>query len=219
MPALLFDLDGTLLHSDALHYEIFAEIFLERGRTLTMDQYFDQIHGRRNVDFLPEFFPDVDAERLGREKEDRFRARLSGDVPAMPGAAALIDRALAGGWGLAVVTNAPRANAEHMLQAIGLRDAFDVLIIGEDCTRAKPDPEPYIAAMEALSARPDACLAFEDSPSGTRAARASGAYTVGILSSAGHDALSAAGAHETLIDFTDPRLEQILAFRHRKADT
>lgn len=215
--ALLFDLDGTLIHSDALHFEVFADFFAERGQVIDLDFYNANIHGRSNLDMFPAFFPDADAKALSDEKEARFRDRLSGRVPPMPGAEALLDRAGKAGWQVGVVTNAPRDNAEHMLRAIGLRDAFDVLVIGEECARGKPDPEPYLAAMRALGVPPEVCIAFEDSPSGTRAARASGAYTVGIRSSASHDTLRAAGAHASVHDFTDAGMEDILARLARKA--
>lgn len=209
--ALLFDLDGTLIHSDALHFEVFADFFAERGRTIDLDFYNANIHGRSNLDMFPAFFPDDDAKALSDEKEARFRDRLSGRVPPMPGAEALLERAGRAGWEVAVVTNAPRENAEHMLAAIGLREAFEVLVIGEECVRGKPDPEPYLAAMRLLGVPPELCIAFEDSPSGVRAARASGAHTVGIRSSASHDTLRAAGAHVTVQDFADAGMEDILA--------
>ncbi|MGR3802945.1 HAD family hydrolase [Marinibacterium profundimaris] len=219
MTALLFDLDGTLIHSDALHIDVFGEIFAERGLSYSPQVYAEKIHGRHNLEIFPDLFPGEDPQALSDEKEARFRDRLTGHVPPMPGAEALLERARKTGWDVAVVTNAPRDNAEHMLRAIGLRDAFELLIIGDECARGKPDPEPYLAAMRGLGVSPEACVAFEDSPSGMRAARASGAYAVGIRSSAGEDTLRAAGAHETIEDFTDAALEHILARFDRKAMT
>ena len=219
MKALLFDLDGTLIHSDALHCEVFGEIFAERGLPFTAETYEARIHGRHNLEMFPELFPGEDPVALSEEKEARFRDRLTGDVPPMPGAVALLERAAQSGWAVAVVTNAPRDNAEHMLRAIGLRDAFEVLVIGDECARGKPDPEPYLVAMRALGAKPEHCIAFEDSPSGMRAARASGAHAVGVRSSADDARLRAAGAHDTIADFTDARLEEIVARLDRKAMT
>lgn len=209
--ALLFDLDGTLLHSDPLHYEVFAEMFAERGRPITETFYLEEIHGTHNSESFPHLFPGEDAEALSELKERRFRERLDAGHPPMPGAVALLDRAERAGWKLAVVTNAPRVNAHHMLAAIGLEPRFPVLVIGDECARGKPAPDPYLAAMERLGVAPEDCIAFEDSPSGMRAAAASGAYPVGIRSSATDVALRAAGAAVTLEDYTDPALERILA--------
>ncbi|MBE9635652.1 HAD family hydrolase [Salipiger mangrovisoli] len=210
--ALLFDLDGTLLHSDPLHFEVFAGLYAERGRELTEAGYLSDIHGRHNLDSFPELFPGEDAHALSDLKEARFRDRLVEGHAPMPGAVALLDRAEARGWRIAVVTNAPRVNAEAMLRAIGLRPRIELLVIGDECSRAKPDPEPYLAAMRAFDVAPRECLAFEDSPSGMRAAAASGAHTVGIRSSGlTVRQLQDAGAQTVVTDYTDPALAALLA--------
>ncbi|MHA6324155.1 HAD family hydrolase [Roseivivax sp. CAU 1753] len=210
--ALLFDLDGTLIHSDPIHVEVFGDLYRERGRPFTRQDYFDSIHGRENVAIFSEAFPDEDPHALGDEKEARFRDRLSRiAAPAMPGVHALMARAQDAGWGIAIVTNAPRDNGEAMLAALGLTDVAQELIIGGECARAKPDPLPYQEAMRRLGVSPDRAIAFEDSPSGMRAARRSGAFAVGIRSSLDDHALRQAGANLTLADFTDPALETALA--------
>ncbi|EPX76136.1 HAD family hydrolase [Salipiger mucosus] len=209
--ALLFDLDGTLLISDPLHYAVFAEMFAERGQELTPAIYESRIHGHHNLDTFPGLFPGEDPQALSDDKEARFRDRLAHGTKPMPGAAELLDQAGQRGWRLAVVTNAPRVNAHHMLEAIGLADRFEVLVIGDECARAKPDPEPYQAAMRRLGVTPADCIAFEDSAGGMRAAQRSGAYPVGIRSGLPHDRLVEAGARATIRDFRDDALPGILA--------
>jgi len=61
----------------------------------------------------------------------------------------------------AAVTNAPRANAELMLSLLGLTDFFPVLVIGSECERAKPFPDPYLKALELIGASPDHTFIFE----------------------------------------------------------
>jgi HAD superfamily hydrolase (TIGR01509 family) len=212
MPALLFDLDGTMLVSDPIHEAVFREIWTDRGVPIIEDFYLRQIHGRTNLDIFAEFLPDEpDPQALSEHKEALFRARLPRPYPEMPGVGALVALAQEKGWPRAIVTNAMRKNAEAMLAAIGLRDAFEVIVSGEECARGKPDPEPYVEAMRLLGVAPEACIAFEDSPSGVRAAAASGAHTLGIRSALDDAALRAAGAHATLQDFTDPALPDHLA--------
>jgi len=207
MAALLFDLDGTMLVSDPIHEAVFRELFAEYGLSLTDDFYAKGIHGRHNADIFAEFLPDVpDHPGLGARKEAMFRARLPRPYPAVPGLEALIARAQGEGWRLAVATNAMRPNAEASLSAIGLRDAFEVIVCGEELPPGKPDPGVFLEAMRQLGARPETSIAFEDSPSGVQAARASGAFTIGLRTALGHDALIAAGAQATIEDFTDPAL-------------
>ncbi len=207
MPALLFDLDGTMLDTDHIHAAVFMEMMPQYGLEVDMDFYMAHVHGRLNVDFLAEFLPDLDdPQALSEAKEAEFRRRLPRPYPAMPGVSDLMDLAAARGWPMAVVTNAMRPNAEAMLGAVGLAHHIDTLVIGEECARGKPDPLPYQTAMDRLGVAPAQCIAFEDSPSGVRAAAASGARTIGVRSSLGDAELRAAGAHITIQDFTDPAL-------------
>ncbi|XDB00014.1 HAD family phosphatase [Sulfitobacter sp. LCG007] len=211
MPALLFDLDGTMLDTDAIHRQVFVDMLGPRGIEVTEDFYRDHIHGRLNADFFAEWLPDEpDPIRLSDEKEAEFRRRLPRPYPAMPGVVALVERATEAGWPMAVVTNAMRPNAEAMLEAIGLRAHFDLLVIGEECPRGKPDPYPYVHAMEQLGVTPQTAIAFEDSPSGIRAAVGSGARTVAVRSALTREAALAEGAHASIQDFTDPALEDEL---------
>ncbi len=203
--ALLFDLDGTLVDTDPLHHAAFATILGERGRELSLAEYRTHIMGHPNDAILARFFAGEDGAILHR-KEAMFRDSLGGEVEPVPGIHALLDWAEANAVGCAVVTNAPRANAVAMLAAAGLADRLSTLVIGDECARPKPDPAPYLAAMQALGASPARSLAFEDSRSGLRAARSSGAHVFGMRTGLSADELVAAGAQETIDDFTDPAL-------------
>ncbi len=209
--ALLFDLDGTLLLSDPHHVAVFRDLFAERGRVIDEAFYLRHIHGHQNADIFARHFPDEDAQALSEEKEARFRARLGQSADPMPGLLALLDRAEAAGWPMAVVTNAPRLNARAMLAALGLTSRLTTLIIGDECVRGKPDPAPYLAAMQRLDVPPQHCIAFEDSPSGLRAAQRAGAFTVGIRSSLPDARLREAGARMSIADFADPALDALLS--------
>lgn len=212
MKALLFDLDGTLLNSDAIHEEVFRELWTARGLTMDDGFYFEHVHGRLNVDIFREFLPEEpDPQALSDMKEAEFRRRLPRPYPAMAGVSDVLQRAVDRQVPCAVVTNAMRLNAEAMLDATGLAEYFDTIIIGEECARGKPDPEPYLSAMRAVAAKPEECVAFEDSPSGMASAKAAGAYCVGVRSSLDDKTLRQAGADMTISDFTDPALDPVFA--------
>jgi HAD superfamily hydrolase (TIGR01509 family) len=209
--ALLFDLDGTLIDSDPLHAPVFIELFAELGHPIDEDYYLTHIHGRLNAETFGRHFPHLDALELSDRKEQIFRARLGDSHPPMPGLPDLIDRARATGLRTALVTNAPRANADAMLAAIGMAGRLDTIVLADDCPRGKPSPDPYLEALRRLDVPAEMAIAFEDSPSGIAAAVAAGIFTVGITSSLSPDALRAAGAHDTITDYTDPKLPAILA--------
>ncbi|MEM1389350.1 MAG: HAD family phosphatase [Pseudomonadota bacterium] len=210
--ALLFDLDGTLLHSDPIHEAVYREIWAQRGLVMADGFYKRHVHGRLNTHVFAEFLPDEpDPQGLSDAKEAAFRERLPRPYPATPGLGAFLDRAEAAGWAMAIVTNAQRLNAEAMLEAVGERARFEVIVCGEESLRAKPDPYPYTQAMALLGVSSEAAIAFEDSATGLASAVGSGAHVVAITSSHDKAALKAMGAHDAVADFTDPSLERLLA--------
>jgi HAD superfamily hydrolase (TIGR01509 family) len=209
--ALLFDLDGTLIDTDPLHAAVFIKMFGARGRGIDEAFYRAHIHGRMNAEIFAEHFPDEDPLAMSQSKEHAFRTRLGATMPATPGLHDLMALARERGLGMAVVTNAPRENAEAMLISLGLIDAFDTLVVGDECSAGKPDPAPYAEAMRRLGTAPDACLAFEDSPAGVASARAAGALCIGVRSLLDDATLRAAGATATIADFTDTTLPAHLA--------
>ncbi len=207
--ALLFDLDGTLVDTDRLHHEAFNAVLAGAGRPqIGFEDYKERLMGRPNAEIGPILFPGPPdrAAALCDDKERVFRERLGGAVDPLPGATDLLDWAEGSGVAVAVVTNAPRMNAEVMLRAAGLADRFATVVIGDECARPKPDPAPYREAMRRLGALPSRSIAFEDSRSGLRAARGSGAFAFGITTGLGADELLLAGAHRAIPDFTHPAL-------------
>ena len=214
-PALLFDLDGTLVDSDGDHLLAFQEVFAPHGIALDRALYVREIMGSPNdaigARFLPHL-PEAARAKVLDAKEAAYRARV-GDMSPTPGAVALLDHADAHGLPCAVVTNAPRANAEKVLAALGLAERLKTLVIGPELARAKPDPLPYLTALARVGARPQDALAFEDSLSGLRAAAAAGIAVVGVTTGLPASALIEAGAVFAAPDFTDRRIYEWIAAR------
>lgn len=205
---LLFDLDGTLTDTDALHFEAFQQLLAPYGRSLSKAEFERRVIGATNVSVMAYLFPDLPRERheaLDEEKEALFRVLAAdGRMHPTPGLTDLIDWAEARGVKMAVVTNAPRPNATLMLGAMGLADRLTEIVIGPELPRGKPDPLPYLTGLERVGSTAERALAFEDSRSGIGAAVAAGIETIGMLSSLDEPALRQAGASHVLRDFTAP---------------
>lgn len=213
LKALIFDLDGTLTNTDPIHFQVFQQILNEQGIEIDESDYKNQISGRTNRAILQDFFPhfsDDDIARFSEEKEARFRALAQTQIEPMPGLRALLDWIAEKDLRTAVVTNAPRLNAEFMLRGLGLSDRFEFVILGEDLPRAKPDPLPYETAIAKLNLHPQEAVVFEDSPSGIRAAIAANIPTVGVASTHAPQKLSELGIEFAIQDFCDPALAQSL---------
>ncbi len=219
--ALLFDLDGTLIDSDAAHLRAFQRVFATHGVAVDKRSYFTRIHGSDNSaigrNFLPHLSEAEQAAALAA-KEARYREDL-GAIEAVAGVDALLDFAAARGLGCAVVTNAPRANVEAVLDALGLAERLPLWVIGVELERAKPDPLPYLTALAELGADPARSLAFEDSLSGLNAAKGAGLAVVGLTTTLPADRLLAAGATIAVADFTDPRILPLIEARRAAPGT
>jgi HAD superfamily hydrolase (TIGR01509 family) len=194
--ALLFDLDGTLVDTDPLHHHTWRELLAPHGIVVDDDLYRRKFSGRLNPDIVAELLPRLDRAAnldLCERKEALFR-EMTPRLDPLPGVVALIESAQAAGLGLALVTNAPRINADHMLAALGLTDMWDEVVVAEEVGPGKPDPTPYREALRRLGAAAHAAIAFEDSTSGVRAAAGAGIFVVGLTTSHTMAELTAAGA-------------------------
>ena len=212
--ALLFDLDGTLIDSDPDHLVAFQEVFAPHGIALDHALYTSQIMGASNAMIGDRFLahlPAVERSAVLEAKEAAFRARMGAAATPTRGAAELLAYAEARRLPRAVVTNAPRANAEKALAALGLSALLPLVVIGGELARSKPDPLPYLTALELLGASAEKAVAFEDSLSGVQAAVAAGLAVVGITTGLSAERLSAAGAIFAVEDFDDSRIYELIA--------
>ncbi|MDX2008299.1 MAG: HAD-IA family hydrolase [Meiothermus sp.] len=206
LKALLFDLDGTLADTDRLHEQAWIEALARHGIQADHHFYQTQISGGVNLEIVGRVLPQLglkEAQAFIDGKEARFR-ELAHRLEPITGVERLVAWAEGRGLRQALVSNAPRINAEHVLEALGLE--FDPVILSDDLGVGKPDPLPYLTALKLLGVGAEETVAFEDSPSGVRAAVAAGIRCVGI--SSGHDPakLEAGGVFLLVDDFTDRRL-------------
>lgn len=204
LAAILFDLDGTLVNTDPLHYKAWQEKL--RDYRLEIDEafYTTRISGRINPLIIQDILPHLSLEegqQLAEEKEARFR-ELAPELKPLPGLSDILTWTEKCGLKRAVVTNAPRKNAHFMLQVLGLTDAFPTLVLAEEAVAGKPDPAPYHLALSRLSITPESAIAFEDSPSGIRSSVGAGISTIGIASTYDPKHLCEVGAEMAVPDFT-----------------
>ncbi len=101
--------------------------------------------------------------------------------PLMPGVEALLRDAQALGLGRAVASSSSCGWVDGWLRRHGIRHLLDVVVARDDVRRTKPDPELFLLAASRLGVEPHACLVFEDSPNGMRAALAAGMRCVAVL--------------------------------------
>jgi phosphoglycolate phosphatase len=167
--ALLFDIDGTLADTDALHLKAFNQIFGPRGHVFDRERASKELMGFSNASIGERFLAGEPPERraaIMAEKEEAFRKLASGQIRPLRGLMTLLDRTDRVGISMVAVTNAPRLNAEMMLSGLGIMHRFKAVIIGDELVHGKPHPMPYLEGLRAVSAAPHLSFAFADSRSG-----------------------------------------------------
>jgi HAD superfamily hydrolase (TIGR01509 family) len=176
--AVVFDLDGTLIDSEALVKEAHFAACAEIGVTMSEAQFLAlvgmhreandvQLKSYYGADFPLEAFIAATRAHVG----DRVAPLKAGAVELMD---ALDELALP--FGLA--TSSRRPWVDKHFAAHGLKDRFRAVVTRQDCVEGKPHPEPYLNASRLLGAAPTDVLALEDSYAGVASAHAAGCMTV-----------------------------------------
>ncbi len=175
--AMLFDLDGLMVDSEAHALATWRAVMARRG--VELDQAtIDAMLGQRldeTARMLVERLALADDPRaLGAEKSALQIERLDGNVTAMPGLFELIDALDSRGVKRAVASSGVKPYVEAVLGATDLVGRFEVVITGDDVAKGKPAPDVFLRAAECLDVHPPACLVLEDAPNGVAAAKAAG---------------------------------------------
>ncbi len=203
LSTVLFDLDGTLIDSEATAAKVVHESFREwwgialdptdaaqiTGRT--WDSMWSWIESKYKI-------PESRESALHRLVE-RYRAHLANDIIEIPGASAAV-RALHGRFRLGLVSGSHRREILFALDHLQVRNCFEVIYGAEDYLRSKPAPDGYQKALSTLGVAPQNALIFEDSEAGIASGRAVGAWVVAIRAANhfGHDQSSAHGSVQDL---------------------
>jgi len=174
---VLFDMDGTLVDSEPLWAVGMQRVARQLGGTLsprTLAATTGQSIPHSVALMLADLGPARDVEETTALLLTVTGEIFAEDLLWQPGAEELIDAIRDAGLRTALVTNSPRSLVDVALGGLLGEHRFDVTVCGDEVTRGKPAPDPYLQAMELLGLIAAECLAVEDSPSGTQAAVAAG---------------------------------------------
>jgi beta-phosphoglucomutase len=209
--ALIFDMDGVILHSTGLHMKAWI-LYLERNGVKDTSVIYRML-GKRNDQIVHEIFgpdlPEAEVVERGAAKERLYRELMTPvlEESYVAGVREFLRAAHAQRIPLALATNAEPLNVDFVLDHAGLRPLFSAIVDGSQVIHAKPHPEVFLTAAARIGVAPCNCVIFEDSPGGIQAALSAGGRVVGLLTTE-HEYPQAA---ITLRDFTDAKLLPWLA--------
>jgi HAD superfamily hydrolase (TIGR01509 family) len=165
--SFLFDLDGTLIISETIYYDIWKDILNDYNISLTCELFNSTISGNNDSTVMNSLLnnKDISLEELSKKKDDLFIEKIT-KVILIDGAFEFLNEIKKNGHKMAIVTNCNRRVTEYILNHFDIITLFDVIIIGNECKRPKPYPDPYVNAIRQLNTTNEHCFIFEDSKSG-----------------------------------------------------
>jgi alpha,alpha-trehalose phosphorylase len=215
--AVLFDLDGVLTSTAALHARAWKTVFdeLPIGEPFDIERdYIAHVDGKPRYDGVRDFLasrgiylPEEEVRAIGDRKQALVEKALAGEsVEAFPGSVRWVQHLREEGVRTAVVSSS--TNATDVLRSAGIHGLFETTVDGRDIVEldlnGKPAPDGFLEAARRLEVAPGRAVVVEDALSGVTAGRAGGfGLVVGVARHAEPSALREAGAHIVVEDLAE----------------
>ncbi|NOU76855.1 beta-phosphoglucomutase [Paenibacillus sp. LMG 31458] len=184
--AVIFDLDGVLVHTDQYHYQAWKRMADEEG--IVFDESAgDRLRGVSRMESLEVIlekssrtYTSVEKEALAEKKNGYYRELLDRLTPedAAPGSCEVI--AACKQQGTKVAIGSSSRNTPVILERLGLLHLFEAVADGNEIVNSKPDPEVFLLAAKKLAIDPECCLVVEDAEAGLIAAKRAGMKSAAI---------------------------------------
>ena len=177
--AVIFDHDGTLVDSEGTHCECWNNVLARFGATLTMASYLSEYNGLPTIEtarrLRARFSIDVTPEDLYAGKIAELKAFFERSAfPLLPHVLTTLNALKEHNIPMAIASGANRYEVEHSLKHHQLAHFFKASVTKTDVANAKPAPDCYLDAAQALAIAPSACIAIEDSDTGQQSAETAG---------------------------------------------
>ncbi|MEU2622332.1 HAD family phosphatase [Streptomyces sp. NPDC007157] len=184
LQAVLLDMDGTLVDTEGFWWDVEVEIFARLGHTLDESWRHVVVGGpmTRSAGFLIEATgAAITLAELSVLLNDGFEQRIGTALPLMPGAKRLLAELHEQQIPTALVSASHRRIIDRVLTSLGPHH-FALSVAGDEVSRTKPYPDPYLLAAAGLGADPARCAVVEDTATGVAAAEAAGCQVVAVPS-------------------------------------
>lgn len=178
---LIFDMDGTLLDTEAAHHRAWQQVLSGYGIEFdpaAIRSFYGSPTWLIAQVIVNLYQADLDPFQLARDKNAALITLLPYGVSPLP----LTDvvKHYYGQKPMAVGTGTLHALADILLRDCGLHDYFDVIVGADDVTRHKPDPETFLRCARLMNIAPGKCIVFEDADFGIQAAKAAGMAVIDV---------------------------------------
>lgn len=159
------------------HITAWHRILNDLGAGISLDRMKEECYGK-NQELLERIFPgrfsEEEKNEMSWEKERQYQAAFRPELKLIAGLDEVLESAYRKSIKMAIGSAAIRFNIDFVLDGLGIRHYFDVIVSADDVRHSKPDPETYLACAEKLGIAPSDCLVLEDAPKGAESARRAG---------------------------------------------
>ena len=181
--AVIWDMDGVLADTGPFHFEAWKKIFKELKIPFTKED-FRKTFGMRNDQILKKILgknlSSEEVSKIGDKKEIYFREGAKGKLKPTRGLIKILSSLKKGGFKMAIASSGPPENVKFVVEELGIRSYFEVLLSGEDATCSKPHPGIFLKAAERLGVSPKICIVVEDAVVGIEAAKRAGMKAIAL---------------------------------------
>ncbi|ANY75933.1 phosphatase [Paenibacillus ihbetae] len=195
--AFIFDMDGVIIDSEPLHFEVDIQVMKDFGASITQEQL-EKYVGMTNPEMWKLIREEYHLQRTVSEIIDyqlsnKIKILTAREMEPIDGIRELLADLKASGIPVGIASSSPPVFIKAVLDKFGLLDAFNCIVSGEEVERGKPAPDVYLKAAELLGVEPASCMVLEDARHGIAAAKAAGMQCIGYVNpNSGNQDLSAA---------------------------
>jgi len=212
LKAVIFDFDGVITDSEALHLRAFNQVLSRFGVQFTTQDYYQKYLGLTDKDCYKTLVaskilkvPPRQIEDLVNQKKKAYAILAATEGQIIEGVRPFLKMLADHKICLAICSGALLVEIEMILNRAGLRPYFPVIVSADQVSTGKPDPEGFLLTLKRLNEacgpiRADQCVVIEDSHWGLDAARAAGMHTVAVTTSYPADQLAMADRIVTRLD-------------------
>ena len=187
----LFDLDGTLVITDKIYMNVWKEILARYNIELTYELFNKYIQGNSDDKVVNTLIPNANVVSISEWKDTLFIENIN-DLIIIDG---VVDFIRGLGHSSSIVTNCNRTVSQKIVDMCGLTKYIDFIIVGNECKRPKPYPDPYLEAIARYNVSIRNVVIFEDSKPGLLSARQTNCeHIVGITTNYTEQELLSFGA-------------------------
>ena len=210
--AFLFDLDGTIVITDDIYFDVWYKILLKYNIVLTTQIFKTFIQGNNDKYVLNTLISNIDLQlsELSAIKDELFIKSID-KIKTNDGICDLLYEIRAAGCKICIVTNCNRKVANEIVKYIDIEKYIDFIISSDDCIIGKPDPEPYMKAINKYNISNNKSIIFEDSKTGILSGKSiTPKLLVGIETIYNSDELLNIGVNLSIKNFTNLSVNDLI---------